>query len=79
MKYLSRGQEPKNKVAVLLSLTKIGENMQAGVYDHLCNNFTVTQSAVLNGLKSQNLSTAISDLNAVAAKVEKLYELKVHG
>ena len=46
--------------------------MQAGIYDHLVGNFTISHSALINGLKSNNLSVAVSDLNKVAEIVEKI-------
>lgn len=52
--------------------------MQTGIYDHLVNNFSISQSAMLNGLFSNNLSVAIRDLNKIAEIVEKINELKVY-
>lgn len=52
--------------------------MQTGIYDHLVNNFSTSQSAMLNGLFSNNLSVAIKDLNKVAEIVEKINELNVY-
>jgi len=52
--------------------------MQTGIYDHLVNNFSISQSAMLNGLFSNNLSVAIKDLNKVAEIVEKINELNAY-
>lgn len=79
MKYLMQGQESNKKIKLLLELTSIKENMQAGIYDHLVGNFTISSSAMLNNLKSNNLSVAVKELNRVAEINEKLYELKVYG
>ena len=48
--------------------------MQTGIYDHLVGNFTISHSALINGLKSNNLSVAVNDLNKVAEIVEKINE-----
>ena len=53
--------------------------MQAGIYDHLVGNFSISQSAMLNNLQPNNLSVAIKDLNKVAEVVEKINELNVYG
>lgn len=63
----------------MLELTSIKENMQAGIYDHLVGNFSISQSAMLNNLQPNNLSVAIKDLNKVAEVVEKINELNVYG
>ena len=52
--------------------------MQAGIYDHLVSNFSISQSAMLNDLTHGNLSVAVKDLNAIAEIVEKINELKVY-
>ena len=63
---------------MLLELTSIKENMQTGIYDHLVGNFPISQSAMLNGLQSNNLSVAIKDLNKVAEIVEKINEFNMY-
>ena len=78
MKYLSQGQESKKKIKLLLELTSIKENMQTGIYDHLVGNFPISQSAMLNGLQSNNLSVAIKDLNKVAEIVERINEFNMY-
>ena len=52
--------------------------MQTGIYDHLVGNFTISQSAMLNGLQSNNLSVAIKDLNKVAEIVERINESNMY-
>ena len=79
MKYLSQGMESNKKIKLLLSLTGIKENMQYGIYDHLVKNFSIAQSAMLNGVLANNLSVAIKELNRVAEVNEKIYEEKVYG
>lgn len=78
MRYLSQDQEKKKMIDMLISLTSIKENMQIGIRDHLVNNFSISQSAMINGLQSNNLSVAVKELNRVAEIVEKINELKVY-
>mgnify|MGYP003649936455 CR=1 FL=1 len=78
IKYLSKGQESRKKVKLLLSLTSTKENIQDGIYDHLVGNFSISQSAMLNDLKSNNLSVAVTELNKIAEVMEKLFEEKVY-
>ena len=61
-----------------MELTSIKENMQTGIYDHLVGNFPISQSAMLNGLQSNNLSVAIKDLNKVAEIVERINEFNMY-
>lgn len=63
---------------MLLKLTSTKENIQGGIFDHLVNNFSISQSAVLNNLTPGNLSVAIKDLNAIAEVVEKVNEFNVY-
>jgi hypothetical protein len=78
MRYLSQGLESHKKVELLLKLTRISsENMQMALSDHLANNFTVAQSALINDVKVGNLRVALAKLNDVAETVERLYELKI--
>ena len=77
MKYLSQGLESKNKVDLLLQLTKISsDDMKYAIHDHLVKNFTVGDSATLNNLKQSNLTHALNSLNKIAETVEKINELK---
>ena len=79
MKYLSQGMESNKKIKLLLSLTGIKENMQGAILDHLVGNFSIAQSAMLNGVLANNLSVAIKELNRVAEVNEKIYEEKTYG
>lgn len=78
MKYLSQGMESKKKIELMLSLTKVGDNMKSAIVDHLVKNFAVGHSAAMNGVKSNNLSVSINELNKVAEVFEKLYEHKIY-
>ena len=78
MRYLSQGLESYEKVDLLLKLTRISsDNMQMALSDHLANNFTVAQAALINDVKVGNLRVALVKLNSVAETVEKLHELKI--
>ena len=59
MKYLSQGMESNKKIKLLLSLTGIKENMQGAILDHLVKNFSIAQSAMLNGVLANNLSVGV--------------------
>ena len=63
---------------MLLKLTSTKENIQGGIFDHLVNNLSISQSAMLNNLTPGNLSVAIKDLNAIAEVVEKINEFNVY-
>ncbi len=78
MKYLSQGQESRKKITLLLTLTKTGDKIQAGIFDHLVGNFSISSSAMLNDIKSNNLSVAIKDLNKIAEVFEKVKELNYY-
>ncbi len=73
MRYLSQGFEAKTKILLLLSLTKISsENIKTAIVDHLCLNFTISDSASINNCKQSNLTHALNSLNKVACIVEKI-------
>ncbi len=74
MRYLCQGQESRKTVANLLKLTKTGESVQGAIFDHLVRGFSVSDAAMINGLRPNNLSVAIKDLNDKAAIVEDLIE-----
>lgn len=78
IKYLCQGLESKKKITLLLKLTSTKENIQGGIFDHLVNNLSISQSAMLNNLTPGNLSVAIKDLNAIAEVVEKINEFNVY-
>ncbi|MDG1996107.1 MAG: hypothetical protein P8J14_06425 [Emcibacteraceae bacterium] len=76
MKYLVQGLEPKQKIELLVSMTKIdSENIISALIDHLNRNFSVNQSAMLNDCKQPNVAVALKSLNEMAEKVEKINEL----
>ena len=79
MKYLSQGLESAEKVELLLQLTNIrSENIQMALVDHLVKNFSISDAAVINSCRQPNLTEALSSLNKVAEKVEKINEIKHH-
>ena len=76
MKYLAQGQESREKVRLLIEMTKIGsDSIEAALYDHLCKNFSISAAASINGCLQPNLSVAIKTLNFFAKRVEQINEL----
>lgn len=73
---LLQGMESKERVAALLSLTSIkSEPVTAAIYSHLTDGFSDTDSAALHDVKKSSFSRALSALNDVADKVEKIKEI----
>jgi len=76
MKYLVCGFEPKDRVDLIISFTKMdSEDMHQAIIDHLVKGFTVSQSAKINGVAQSNLNRAITKLNIIAGKVEAIKTL----
>jgi hypothetical protein len=76
VQYLFKGQQTKERLDILLSLTKINsENMQEALYDHFVRGMDESAAALINEIKKPNLTKSINRLNDVASKVEKVKEL----
>lgn len=73
MIYLLRGDERKEKIELLVSLTSLtSENTIDAMIDYFCRGNTEKQAADMNNVSVSNLNRAISKLNAVAEIYEKL-------
>lgn len=76
MKYLVSGLESKQRVELLLSLTKISsEALRDSIFDHLCVGHPEKDAAALNGVSQSNFNRAMTKLNDVAGIVEQIKEL----
>lgn len=76
MKYLFAGNQTPERLALLLSLTKISsEPIREGLEWHLVKSMNVENAAALAGVKTNNLVRAIDKLNTVAETVEQIKEL----
>lgn len=57
MKYLLAGNESKARFDLMIQFTSIkSESMIASLSDHLVRGFTVSQAAIINGTKQQNVT-----------------------
>ena len=80
MRYLSRGQESKRKVLLLLELTKItSEPVIAGIMDHLVRNHEMSKAGFINDCDPSSISVAVKTLNNCARINEALYDEKING
>ncbi len=76
MNYLIKGEELKEKIEILISLTGLdSEPMEAAMVDHFCRNMSKSHAAALNGVQQSNLSRDIKKIDIVAGKLERLKEL----
>lgn len=76
MNYLLAGGESKERVQLLLSLTKINsESLQCAIEDHLVTGHSEKDAVLLNGVTQSNFNRAMSRINEVAGIVEKIKEL----
>lgn len=83
MKVLQQGLEPKERVEILIGFTNIeSPNIKEGLMDHLSRGVQLVTAAALNQVQPGNLSRALSTLESVAKKVERIKEIdysKVHN
>ena len=80
MKYLLPGSESKDRVELLLKLTKMNSgSLKRAIYDHLVVGHSQRNAAELNGLPTQNLNRSISKLEEVAMLVEEIKEIDCVG
>lgn len=76
MKYLFAGTQSKERLGLLLSVTKISsEDIKTALYDHLVCGFDVKNAALINDCAQQNVDRALSKLEKVAETFELLKEL----
>ena len=76
MKMLVRGLEKKERVELLISLTKMSsETQKQAIIDHLVKGRSDTEAALLNDVSQSNFNRAISRLNKVAGIVEKIKDI----
>lgn len=76
MNYLISGFESKERVDLLISLTKINsEQLKDSIIDHLCAGHSEKDAVSLNGVTQSNFNRAMKKLNDVAGIVEKIKEL----
>jgi len=76
MNYLLAGNESAERVAILISFTKINsEPLIKAINMRLVNDKPEKGAAILNGIPQQNLSRALAKLNEVAEKVENIKAL----
>ena len=77
MRYLVQGFESKEKIELLLSLTKIdSDNIHCALNDYFVRGFEMAEAAEINNVRHSNLSRAVDTLNRISGTVEKLFELK---
>lgn len=76
MLFISRGSETRERMELLLKLTKItSENMISAIIDHYVNGLRQEHAALLNGIKQQNLNRTVKRLNELAGVVEQIKEI----
>lgn len=76
MKLLHAASQTKERLNLLLSLTKISsEDIQVGLKYHLVSGFDVNNAAQLAGVKQPNLKRALDKLEMIAQSVEAIKEL----
>lgn len=78
MRILVQGLESKEKVELLLQLTRIdSENIQSALVAHLCKGHKEDDAAMLNDVPRQNFNRALKRLNNVAEVVQQIKELEL--
>ena len=76
MKVLLKGHESKERVELLLSLTRIDSEPQIKAINlHLVNGAEDTLAATTYGVSKSNLSRALKTLNETAKIVERIKEI----
>jgi len=77
MKVLLKGTETKQRIDLLLQLTKAtSPNKKQALYDYFCNGKTMSLAAVLNSTTQPKLSNLIANIEQKAQVVEQLHALK---
>lgn len=76
MNYLLAGLEPKERIELLLKLTKINsEPLQVAIVDHLAKGLSEKEVVLLNDVTQSNFNRAMRRINGVVEIVEKIKEL----
>lgn len=76
MNYLLSGGESKERVELLLSLTKINsEPLRNSITDHLCDGYADKYAYSRNGVAQSNFVRAMKTMNKVAGIVEAIKDL----
>ena len=76
MNFLLQGREPKERISLLLNLTRISSHaIIDAIHDHLCAGMSVDDAAVINDVQLSNLSRSLKALNDVACIVEQIKEI----
>jgi len=74
--YLLAGLEPKERIELLLKLTKINsEPLQVAIVDHLAKGLSEKEVVLLNDVTQSNFNRAMRRINGVVEIVEKIKEL----
>jgi len=80
MKYLVRGAESPERIALLLKFTRITSEPQIdAITDYLCKGRPLDISAGSNGIKESNLNRALSKLDEKTGIHEALKDLEGVG
>lgn len=76
MNYLLQGGESKERVDLLLSLTKISsEPIISAIHDYLVKGFDESDAVSLNSTTQSNFNRNMAILNKVAGTVESIKEI----
>lgn len=76
MRYLLQGMESAERMALILSLTKMkSESMTDAICDHLVKGSSEKVACAANGVIQQNFNKALKRLNEIAGIIEKVKEL----
>ena len=78
MKYLVKGMESKQKLAILISFTNITSDRKVEALNlHFVKGLGVSSAATMAGLPVSNLSVLIPKMNDIAKKCESYFEYKL--
>jgi len=76
MNYLLPGHEQKERVELLLKLTKINsEDVKDSILYHLVNGFAECDASSIKGVSQSNFNRAMNRIKEVAETVEKIKEI----
>jgi hypothetical protein len=79
MNYLLAGHESKERIELLLQLTKINsDSVRDSITVHLINGFSESDAASIKCVSLSNFNRALARLNEVAGIVEQIKEIDLH-